>query len=126
MGVYIFQKYGNSQPILYLGKPKWSPDFETIHHKERVMHWVQGSIENTRYICEWRNSDCLWLQRASCVTFVNPERWQVFLPSLKAVTRFFIKSSITALWQFAIFNVRKKILKIAKSFPIENLIFFSK
>ncbi len=35
------------------------------------MHWVQGSIENTRYICEWRNSDCLWLQRASCVTFVN-------------------------------------------------------
>jgi len=34
-------------------------------------HWVTGNVENTRYICGWKNSDCLWLQRASCVTFVN-------------------------------------------------------
>lgn len=34
-------------------------------------HWVTGNMDNARYICEWRNSDCLWLQRASCVTFIN-------------------------------------------------------
>jgi len=34
-------------------------------------YWVTGSVENTKYICEWKNSDCLWLQRSSCVAFVN-------------------------------------------------------
>jgi len=34
-------------------------------------HWVTGNVENMKYICEWKNSDCLWLQRASCVTFVT-------------------------------------------------------
>lgn len=34
-------------------------------------YWVTGNVENTKYVCEWKNSDCLWLQRSSCVTFVN-------------------------------------------------------
>jgi len=34
-------------------------------------HWVTGNVENTKYICAWKNSDCLWLQRASCVAFIN-------------------------------------------------------
>ncbi len=36
-----------------------------------LRYFVVGSIENTKYVCEWKNSDCLWLQRASCVAFVN-------------------------------------------------------
>lgn len=36
-----------------------------------LKYWVTGSVENTKYICEWKDSNCLWLQRASCVAFVN-------------------------------------------------------
>jgi len=36
-----------------------------------LRYWVTGNAENTKYICEWKNSSCLWLQRASCVAFVN-------------------------------------------------------
>ncbi len=34
-------------------------------------HWVTGNVDNMKYVCGWKNSDCLWLQRASCVTFVT-------------------------------------------------------
>jgi len=34
-------------------------------------HWVTGNVDNMKYVCDWKNSDNLWLQRASCVTFVT-------------------------------------------------------
>ena len=31
----------------------------------------RGNKKNTEYIASWKDSKCLWLQRASCVAFVN-------------------------------------------------------
>jgi len=55
-------------------------------------HWAVGNKDNIKYISEWKNCECLWLQRASCVTFVtlakhgdNEPNYEGFLATLNEI-----------------------------------------
>ena len=48
-----------------------------------LRHWCVGDVERVKYIINWKNSKNIWLQRASCVAFVNLARFGDNKPNYK-------------------------------------------
>ena len=98
--------------------------------------WTLGNIENTRYVCEWMNSDCIWLQRASCVTFITLAKKGDKEPNFDGFIDMLLKTCGKTIqnqerfvqlgtgWLLREIGVYKK--PILKEFIIANLKFFTR
>jgi 3-methyladenine DNA glycosylase AlkD len=67
------QDIKNVEALIDNGSIKGWANIDTISGK-LFKHWAKGNEARCRYIAGWCNSNNLWLQRASCVSFVTLAR----------------------------------------------------